>query len=246
MSRNRVNQLFALFLVALLGGLVPACKKPVPTPPPVEPPKPELTIYSVIPSQGRSDQSTSAILKGAGFEKGARVTVGDSVVNVTSMSGSSEMRIDIPSGMQVGTYDVVVTNPGEEKKEARLRGGFTVTAPPVEQPKPVECTLENVYFDFDMATLSDAAQNTLRRDADCLKAKNAGKVQVEGNTDERGSTDYNLALGQRRADEVKKYLSSLGVSNITTISYGEERPAVDGHDEDAWSKNRRAEIHISE
>lgn len=106
--------------------------------------------------------------------------------------------------------------------------------------------LETIYFAFDSWQLDDSAKATLSRDAQLLK-ENTVKVVVEGHADERGTTQYNLALGERRAAAVKTYLLSLGVprTQLSTVSYGNERPAVPGHDESAWSKNRRAEIAVS-
>lgn len=107
--------------------------------------------------------------------------------------------------------------------------------------------LENVYFDFDKSDLRQDARDALSKNAEALLKQVAdAKVQVAGHCDERGSDEYNLALGERRAKSVAKYLETLGVKadRISTISYGKEKPAVDGHDEAAWSKNRRAEFVI--
>jgi peptidoglycan-associated lipoprotein len=102
--------------------------------------------------------------------------------------------------------------------------------------------LESVYFDYDSYNLSPAAQQTLAADAALLLQESTVKVTIEGHCDERGSDEYNLALGAQRATSVKTHLVSLGVNadRLTTISYGEERPAVTGSDDAAWSKNRRA------
>jgi peptidoglycan-associated lipoprotein len=104
--------------------------------------------------------------------------------------------------------------------------------------------LDTIYFEFDQATLSDLAKDTLVRNAEWLRANADARVQVEGNADERGTPEYNLALGERRAEAVKSYLSSLGVDGgrLVTISYGEERPADSGQGEDAWAKNRRVDF----
>lgn len=104
--------------------------------------------------------------------------------------------------------------------------------------------LSTVYFAFDSARLSNEAQDTLRRNAEWLNANPNEQVTIEGYCDERGTNEYNLALGQRRADSVFNYLKSLGVSpeRLRTISYGEEYPADPGHNEAAWAKNRRAEF----
>jgi peptidoglycan-associated lipoprotein len=105
------------------------------------------------------------------------------------------------------------------------------------------CELKTVYFGFDEATLSQEARVILDTDWQCL-AKQPGRVTVAGNTDERGTTEYNLALGERRAEAVRKYLIGLGADaqKIKPLSYGKERPVDSGHDESAWAKNRRVEI----
>ena len=101
---------------------------------------------------------------------------------------------------------------------------------------------DRVYFGFDNASLDSTARQTLDRQGDWLQQFPEIQIMVEGHTDERGTTEYNLALGERRAAEVKNYLTALGVSpsRILTISYGEERPADPGHDETAYQLNRRA------
>jgi peptidoglycan-associated lipoprotein len=104
-----------------------------------------------------------------------------------------------------------------------------------------------VYFAFDDYTLNQEAQGKLSSFADYLKTNKSAAVQVEGHCDERGSIEYNLALGERRAQAVKTYLAKLGVESarLSTISYGEEKPKADGHDESAWGQNRRAEFVMS-
>lgn len=104
-----------------------------------------------------------------------------------------------------------------------------------------------VYFGYDEYTLDSVARGVVQTVAEKLKSGEAKAVVVEGHCDERGSIEYNLALGNRRAEAVKAALVSLGVNkaSVSTISYGKERPAVDGSNEEAWSKNRRAEFVIS-
>ncbi|MDP0285156.1 peptidoglycan-associated lipoprotein Pal [Glaesserella parasuis] len=96
-----------------------------------------------------------------------------------------------------------------------------------------------VYFDFDSYTLKAEDQQLLDAHAQYLAASK-GKVTVAGHADERGTPEYNIALGQRRADAVKDFLATKGASNVATVSYGEEKPAVLGHSEADYSKNRRA------
>jgi len=103
---------------------------------------------------------------------------------------------------------------------------------------------EKIFFDYDSSELKSEAQDTLTKKAEWLKANRDYKLKIEGNCDERGSTEYNLALGARRAEAAAKFLNALGISSdrITTVSYGEEKPAVEGHDESAWAQNRRDEF----
>ncbi len=106
---------------------------------------------------------------------------------------------------------------------------------------------DRVFFDFDKYELLPAAQATLQRQAAWLKQYAQYRITIEGHADERGTREYNLALGERRANAVKDYLVSLGVpaARLTTISYGKERPAVLGSNEAAWSQNRRGVTVLS-
>lgn len=108
--------------------------------------------------------------------------------------------------------------------------------------------LETVYFEFDSSELSESSRQTLQRNADWLVANPRWSVAVEGHCDERGTIEYNIALGDRRARTVRDYLASLGVApdRIRVVSYGEENPVEPGHDESAWAKNRRAEFVIED
>ena len=106
--------------------------------------------------------------------------------------------------------------------------------------------LKDVYFEFDKYDIRPKDAEILKENAALLKKNNTFKVQIEGHCDERGTIEYNLALGERRANSTKKYLVSLGISpdRISTISYGKERPLDPGHNEEAWAKNRRAHTII--
>jgi peptidoglycan-associated lipoprotein len=101
---------------------------------------------------------------------------------------------------------------------------------------------EDIYFEFDQYILSDAAKQNLNKKAQWLKNFPTAKALIEGYCDERGSAEYNMALGQKRADAAMQYLVSLGinVNRISSISFGKENPIDPGHTEDAWAKNRRA------
>jgi peptidoglycan-associated lipoprotein len=109
----------------------------------------------------------------------------------------------------------------------------------------IEPALKTGYFDFDSARLTDETKETLRQNAAWLLGRLDVEVQLQGHCDERGTVEYNFNLGQRRAEAVKSFLVQMGVSpdRLHTISYGEERPAVHGHSEEAWRLNRRVEFH---
>ncbi|RZB31760.1 MAG: peptidoglycan-associated lipoprotein [Desulfobacteraceae bacterium Eth-SRB1] len=105
---------------------------------------------------------------------------------------------------------------------------------------------EDIYFDFDKSNLLPLAQDILRRKADWLWSNAGASVIIEGHCDERGTNEYNLALGDRRAESARSFLVDLGIagSRLTTISYGEESPVDSGHNEESWAKNRRAHFII--
>ena len=106
--------------------------------------------------------------------------------------------------------------------------------------------LRTVYFDYDQSALRDDAKSDLRHNYDVLRQRSDVRVELQGNCDERGTPEYNFALGERRAKAVRDYLVSLGTDGdrMNTVSFGEENPAVVGHNEDAWSKNRRADFAV--
>jgi peptidoglycan-associated lipoprotein len=128
-----------------------------------------------------------------------------------------------------------------------------VVPPPIEQPplveeKPVEIvlTLEDVFFDFDKYTISEEYKQVLVKNAEIIMANPSKRLLVEGYCDERGTIEYNMALGEKRAKAVVDFFATYGIKQdrITWISYGEERPFDTGHDESAWAKNRRAHLAL--
>ncbi|MGE5346416.1 MAG: peptidoglycan-associated lipoprotein Pal [Acidithiobacillales bacterium] len=135
-----------------------------------------------------------------------------------------------------------------------------VTVPPrPETPPPPEMKvtdrslveisgyLKSAYFDYDKSDIRPDAREALNADADFLKKWQTLKVTIEGHCDERGTREYNMALGQRRASAAKEYLVSLGVdaSRLTTISYGKERPFCTEHNEECWQQNRQAHFVVT-
>ena len=106
---------------------------------------------------------------------------------------------------------------------------------------------ENIYFAFDRSDLTDESKSALREKGNWLRANGDYSVNISGNCDERGTAEYNLALGERRAHAAKKFLMGLGISEnrLATISYGEERPVDPGHNDEAWAKNRNDQFTLT-
>ena len=133
-----------------------------------------------------------------------------------------------------------------------LRGeDIPISEPPslefVEPSAEDKLVLQNIYFDFDRSNIRPDFQPVMEGIAEWLNRNGHKQLLIEGHCDERGTSEYNLALGERRSLSVRKYLVGLGISpdRLHTISYGEEKPAVSGHDETAWAENRRAEFKVS-
>ena len=118
--------------------------------------------------------------------------------------------------------------------------GGVWTGNPLDDPNSLLST-KTIYFDFDQSTIRSEFVDVLRAHAAYLNTNRTVSVLIEGHADERGSREYNIALGERRANTIKRFLQAEGVSSaqINTISYGEERPAALGHDEVSWAENRR-------
>jgi len=107
------------------------------------------------------------------------------------------------------------------------------------------CSLVRVSFAFDSSQLDEAAMKALRADAECLSHQKLSALLIEGHCDERGTTEYNIALGARRAETVRRYLGDLGVkANFDTVSFGKEIPLVAGAGDSAWAQNRRAVLRL--
>jgi peptidoglycan-associated lipoprotein len=136
----------------------------------------------------------------------------------------------------------------EAHKEASTGAATTasVAADPLNDPNSI-LAKRSVYYPFDVSAVQDADKPVVQAHAKYMSEHADRKVRLEGNCDERGSDEYNLALGQRRADGVKKMLLVGGVreSQIETVSYGEEKPKATGHDEASWSQNRRTDLNYN-
>ena len=141
---------------------------------------------------------------------------------------------------------------GDQSQLLALRGeDIPISEPPslefIEPSAEDKLVLRNIYFDFDRSSIRPDFQPVMESIAEWLNRNGHKQLLIEGHCDERGTSEYNLALGERRSLSVRKYLVGLGISpdRLHTISYGEEKPAVSGHDETAWAENRRAEFKVS-
>lgn len=121
-------------------------------------------------------------------------------------------------------------------------------AAPQETAAAAKASLQPIHFDFDRSFIRDDAKAAMRANADWLKANPQVKIRIEGNCDERGTVEYNQALGQRRSQSAKKYLTDLGIasSRISLISYGKEKPICMESTEECWQQNRRDDFAVQE
>ncbi|MCH7922519.1 MAG: peptidoglycan-associated lipoprotein Pal [Nitrospinae bacterium] len=193
-----------------------------------------------------------------GLPEGTEVVVGANgrlVVRRAALAISSSKAPYPPPLAGRPPAEVIRGKPKVRPSEVGMREPAVVrmpAAPPIRAPRDIgfEFTenMRKVLFEFDKFRLTDKSRATLRENAAWLLEHPNIKVQIEGHCDERGTIDYNLGLGERRAISARSYLSSLGIepARIFTISYGEERPVELGHDEGAWAQNRRVEFKIAQ
>lgn len=162
-----------------------------------------------------------------------------SVSNESSGSGMSDISASSSSSSQQ------VQQPTSTVEPVNSLGNENTSAGPANVTSAGPANVDKVvYFDYDSFTVKPEFQSTIEAHAQFLKSNARAKLSLEGHTDERGGREYNLALGQKRADAVRQSLSLLGVNTaqIETVSFGEEKPAAQGSEESAFAKNRRAEF----
>jgi peptidoglycan-associated lipoprotein len=162
------------------------------------------------------------------------------VFGLTIFSGCSENKTVVKDGsareQQASSTQSAATTTTNQEQSAKVEAAATA-----------EATIKDITFDFDKSNIRPDAREILKANADVFLKNGNSKIVIEGNCDERGTAEYNMALGERRAREAKKYLVNLGIkeSRMKTISYGKERPLDAGHDEEAWAKNRRAHFAVT-
>jgi peptidoglycan-associated lipoprotein len=240
-SRPLYRALWVAGLVATIftGGCK---KKPVPaTPPPASAPapapaQPTVTLSADPASINRGDTSTLSWTS----TNATQLTIAPDVGTVTAEGSTKVTPADST------TYTITASGPGGS---ANATARVTVTIPPPAVEKAPESDwnalfakeVRDAYFDFNKADIRPDAREALTKTADFLRNYPQFRVTVEGHCDERGSTEYNLALGDRRASAVKQYLVSLGISadRISTVSFGKEKPFCTQSNEACWQQNRR-------
>ncbi len=233
--RNRHWTLILGMLALLI--MVSGCKKKPPPPPP-PPPKPVTATLSANPSSIMAGQSSTLTWNTEGADDvtldGQKVNVSGSQSVTPSQTTTYHLSAKGAGGTQEATAQVTVMQPTP-----------TPTPTPTPAPTPSDDEVfaqaaQDIYFDFDKADLRPQSQQILAHLAEVIKAHPNWKVQIEGNCDERGSTEYNLALGERRADAARQALVQGGVSAdaLKTISYGKEKPVCTESNEDCWQRNR--------
>jgi peptidoglycan-associated lipoprotein len=231
--------LLGLFVLAVM---VAGCAKKVAAPPPAAPPPPAPAPPTV------SLQASPTMI-----QKGESATLKWSSTNATELSlspglgrvspeGSTEVRPEAST-----TYTITATGPGGSAEDsARIT---VAEAPPSAPPAPTPSIEElfrtkvfDAFFDFDKADIRPDARDALAKTAEFLRSYQQVKVTIEGHCDERGSTEYNLGLGERRAQAARQFLISLGIEagRTQTVSYGKEKPFCQTHEENCWQQNRRA------
>ena len=166
------------------------------------------------------------------------------VASVLAACGGSETKPDVP--VRDTSASTTQSGTGSGSTSSGLTTS-TVKGDPTKDPNNI-LYKRSVYFDYDSNAVKDEFRPVVQAHSKYMTAdKRDAKIRIEGNCDERGSREYNLALGQRRAEAVKKVMTVLGVQDgrIETVSYGEEKPMAMGHDEQSWAKNRRADIRYA-
>jgi peptidoglycan-associated lipoprotein len=233
-TSNRIVVLGALALLMVASG----CKKKETAPPPPPPPKAVTATLSANPTSIEAGQSSTLTWS---TENATDVALDG---NKVDPSGSQTV-----SPTQTTTYHLTAKGAAgtqEATAQVSVAAKPTPTPAPAATPPPVTDDqlfaqmVKDVFFDYDKSDLRPDAQQALAQAAQLIKQK-GWRVQIEGNCDDRGSTEYNLALGERRADSAKQALQQNGVSAdaLKTISYGKEKPQCTESNDDCWQKNRR-------
>jgi len=241
MQRSTVRKVGLYITCLALLSFSAACKKKVATAPPAPAPAP-----SPKPTVNLSASPSS-------IRPGDTVTLSWSSTNATDLSIDNGVGKVAPQGSTPvspttsTTYTITASGPGGSDTAS---ASVSVSAPPAPAPAPAgpslselfDQNIKDAFFDFNKSDIRDDAREALTKDAEFLRSYPDIRITIEGHCDERGSTEYNIGLGERRAQAAKNYLVSLGISaaRIDTVSWGKEHPFCTEHDEACWQQNRRA------
>ncbi|HTT64282.1 MAG TPA: peptidoglycan-associated lipoprotein Pal [Bryobacteraceae bacterium] len=251
LNKRRISTIGICLTLALFAV---GCKKKAPPPPP--PPPPPVEKPAPPPA---APAITEFVAEPSSIERGQSSTLRWNVTDANNISIDNGIGTVQASGNRrvfpgaSTTYTLTASGPGGTKTATAT---VNVTEPPPPPPPPaapkptieqmLSGTVVDAFYDYDKSDIREDARAALTKDADALKAIFASfpdaAITVEGHCDERGSAEYNLALGDRRATAAKDFLTQLGVpaDKLKTISYGKERPQCTEHNEECWQKNRRA------
>jgi peptidoglycan-associated lipoprotein len=253
LSKRKIGVIWMGIMLAMFAA---GCKKKAPPPPPPPPP----SAPAPAPAPPKAPMISQFTAEPSSIERGQSSTLRWSVSNATDISIDNGIgTVDATGSRQVfpnnsTTYALTAKGPGGSASETAT---VNVTVPPPPPPPPPPPTAPNLgarlasdvvdaYFDYDKSDIRSDAREALTRDADALKAIFRdipdAVVTIEGHCDERGSAEYNMGLGDRRATAAKEFLVQLGVSGdkLKIVSYGKDKPVCTESDESCWQKNRRA------
>lgn len=207
-------------------------------------PDSKLQVIGIDPDTMETGVVFPAEITGTGFQEGASVMIGLDVLLDSEWISANQLGILVPA-LGEGNYDIEIENPNGQKHT--LQAGLWILDSSADDGTNLQCDDFTVYFDLDKAMMTAESQELVNTHQECL-SRAGHRIRVEGHCDERGTTEYNIALGQRRANSVERYLVGSGAipSAIDSVSYGEERPSVQGSSAGAWKQNRRAEIIFSQ
>jgi peptidoglycan-associated lipoprotein len=250
MKRSTLRKFAPLLGLIALTAVIGGCNKKVAaTPPAAAPPQPAVQPTVTLNASPSSVNSGDTVTLSWSSTNATDLDIGPGVGKVAPQ-GSTPVNPTTST-----TFTITATGPGgSATATAQVNVGNAPTPrPTTSAPAPANLSdlfdqnVKDAFFDLDKADLRDDARAALTKDAEFLRSYPQVHVSIEGHCDERGSTEYNLGLGQRRAEAAKNYLISLGINadRIETTSWGKERPFCTEHDEECWQQNRRGHFVLA-
>ena len=239
-GQTEVRLVLAMFVALILVTMAGCHHAPPPTPvttttPTPPPPRPTVTLQAspTFIDQGQSSQLTWSSTNATKVVLGGESVAPEGSKGVTPNQSTTYSITASGPGGDAATSVRITVSPGSHPAE--------VSSPPLPFDELFRQNVRDAFFDYDKYDIRPDARDSLARTAEFLRRYPEAKVGIEGHCDERGSLEYNLALGAERAEATKKFLTSLGIDErrMNTVSYGKERPFCTEHDESCWQQNRR-------